>query len=157
MDGAPTDGTSPDAAWHTLLAPLPAGATVQRAPIAPPGAEAIAGWEQLTVGLSAGAAGRRQLLVLLDAAGTVLSASDAVVRTTAGTVSWHHASIGGRFEPDGRFLGTCWRGVGTATDDADEPTIASVPSPPSDAEVAALRALVDEIVRRAPPRAPHAR
>src|SRR5205085_655891 len=69
------------------LAPLPADALPRRQPIAAPEvlarpeAAAIADWQQLVVELSAGSAGLRILLVVLDGSGRPISASDAVLRT----------------------------------------------------------------------------
>src|SRR5688500_5756145 len=67
-DDCMSEFTSPPASaapWHALLAPIPADAVVSRKPVASPeilatpeGA-AIAGWEQLTIELSAGAVGLR--------------------------------------------------------------------------------------------------
>ena len=74
--------------WLTLLGPLPLDVAPMRQPVASPelmasprGA-AIAGWEQLVLHLSAGAAGLRTILVVLDADGTLLSASDSVLYRT---------------------------------------------------------------------------
>ena len=76
---------APAAPWHALLAPIPPDVIPKRQPVASPeilaepyGA-AIAGWEQLTVELSAGSAGLRHVLVVLDATGQPISASDTVL------------------------------------------------------------------------------
>jgi hypothetical protein len=155
-------------AWHALLAPLPADAILARQPVAPPevlarpeGA-AVAGWEQLVVHLSAVPNGSRTVLVLVDGDGRPLSASDGVVYRTelpAGTagdprpaVQFEMESVGGRLELDGRFLGTRWRTVTITREVEDEEEVErreATPSAPSDADVAALKALVAEIVRRA--------
>ena len=59
-------------------------------------------------------------------------------------------SVGGRLEADGRFLGTRWRTVSLQRESEEEATqLESTPSAPSDADVAAIKALVAEIVRRA--------
>lgn len=54
--------------WHALFAPLPKDAIVNRKPVG--SGEAFAGWQSLTVELSAGAGGLRHILVTLDASGT---------------------------------------------------------------------------------------
>ncbi len=148
--------------WHALLAPLPADAVPRRQPVAPPeilakpeGA-AIAGWEQLTIDLSAGAAGLRNVLVVLDANGQVLSANDSVLYccdvaapTSGANAEYHHESIGGRFEVDGSFRGTRWKSVTLETEGQEPPQTTSTPTEPSVADVAGLRALVAEVLRRA--------
>jgi hypothetical protein len=154
------------APWHALLAPLPADARVQRKPVVPselrgsPTSAAIAGWEQLTVLLSAGEAGLRHVLVTLDETGRAISAGDlalfeAHVTDASGAALIDHVqeSIGGRFEPDGRFLGTRWRTTGRYPPETEEPPLDSVPSAPSEAEAEALRALVADVLARAPARA----
>jgi hypothetical protein len=151
-------------AWHALLAPLPDGATVRRQRVAaaeilatPEGA-AIAGWEQLTVELSAGAAGLRHVLVVLDATGRPISASDAILyrREFPGRseVEIRQESVGGRLEADGTFRGTRWSAVGVETPDADEPQMESLPSTPGPDDVAALERLVADVLRRCPPSGP---
>jgi hypothetical protein len=145
-----------------LLAPLPADALPRRQPVgspevlAKPEGAAIAGWEQLTIDLSAGAAGLRNVLVVLDGEGRLLSANDTVLYCSApmdgsadGVTEFLHESIGGRFEADGSFRGTRWRGRTLQADDEDEGQHQSTPCEPDAAEVAALRALVDEVLRRA--------
>src|SRR5262245_51127259 len=116
---------TPTRPWHALLAPLPPDEIPRRQPVASPeilarpeGA-AIAGWEQLTVDLSAGAAGLRVAMVVLDASGRPISASDAVLYSvevgpgdgegSPRVVEHYHENIGGRFELDGSFRGTRWR------------------------------------------------
>jgi hypothetical protein len=149
--------------WHALLAPLPADARVQRKPVLPPElrgsptSAAIAGWEQLTVLISAGEAGLRHVLVTLDETGRAISAGDlalfqARVTDASGAVLIDHLqeSIGGRFEPDGRFLGTRWRVTGRYPPETEEPPLESVPSAPSKAETEALRALVADVLAHAP-------
>jgi len=155
-------------AWHALLAPLPAEAVPVRQPVAPPevlarpeGA-AVAGWRQLVLHLSAGAAGSRTLLVVLDATGVPLAASDGVYyrEAPAGAAETppcdaparvHSESVGGSFAPDGAFRGTHWHSV--ALDDGRDGDLAwdSSRAVPSDAQVEALTALVAELVRRQPP------
>jgi hypothetical protein len=103
--------------WHTLLAPLPAGAMPVRKPIGSPevlatahGA-AIAGWQNLSLNLSAGALGLRHLLIVLDEAGRPIAASDHVLirwedpSDPSGPWRMRQESIGGRLEEDGRLLG----------------------------------------------------
>jgi hypothetical protein len=114
-------------AWHALLAPLPVDVTPRRrfvaSPevLATPAGAAIAGWEQLSIDLSAGAAGLRHVLVVLDGTGQPINASDAVLYraalTTTGdteagaTIQYEHESIGGRLEPDG----PSWERTGAAS------------------------------------------
>ncbi|MEO8166107.1 MAG: hypothetical protein ABI619_12000 [Betaproteobacteria bacterium] len=152
------------APWHALLAPLPADAVPLRKPVASPEILAkpegatIAGWEQLTINLSAGAAGLRNVLVVLDANGRVIAANDSVLFCTEVTgprtgsdTEYRQESVGGRFEEDGSFRGTRWHSVTAITEPApeDEPRIVSTRAEPSAAEVADLRALVAEVMRRA--------
>jgi hypothetical protein len=149
--------------WHTLLGPLPPDAIPQRKPVASPevlakpeGA-AIAGWENLLLYLSAGAAGLRVLQVLLDADGRALSASDHVLfRAEAADgvapAEMRQESIGGRFEDDGTFRGTYWHVSGPEPVDDEEPKWEMVPREPTPEEIAALRELVAELLRRQPGR-----
>src|SRR5919197_199706 len=87
--------------WHELLAPLPADAVPRRQPVAAPEvlarpeAAAIADWQQLVVELSAGSAGLRILLVVLDGSGRPISASDAVLRTETVSDMGNDAAGGG--------------------------------------------------------------
>jgi hypothetical protein len=152
--------------WHTLLGPLPRGAITVRQPVAPrevlagPIGYTLAGWDQLVLHLSAGAAGLRNILVVLDADGTLLSASDAVLYRTApdgtslpgngGPGTMLQLSVGGRFEPDGSFHGTRWHSVAVERGGSEEPEWESTPSQPSPDDVDALRALVEELIRRQP-------
>jgi hypothetical protein len=149
-------------AWHGLLAPLPHDATPQRRPVASaeslarPASSAIAGWQQLVLHLSAGRAGLRTVVVVLDDTGALLSASDSVLYHTGaapgGTGSDAGAilqlSIGGRFEDDGSFHGTRWHSVAVERD-RDEPQWESTPSEPSAEDVEGLRSLVQELIGRA--------
>ena len=149
--------------WHELLASLPADAVPRRQPIAAPEvlarpeAAAIADWQQLVVELSAGSAGLRILLVVLDGSGRPISASDAVLRTetvsdlgdNASVAVRHvHENIGGRLEADGSFRGTRWRTISVDTDNGAREIQQSTPSEPSAADAEQLKALVEEIVRR---------
>jgi hypothetical protein len=153
---------APTRPWHALLAPLPSEAIPRRHSVgspeilARPEGAAIAGWEQLTIDLSAGAAGLRVVMVVLDATGQPIAASDAVlysVEVREGTVEHYHENIGGRLEPDGSFRGTRWRTLMVETADGEPQQLESIPSAPSPADVAALRVLVAELLRRRPPAA----
>ena len=146
----------PLAPWHALLAPLPDDAVVKRRPVAPPeitskpeGA-AIAGWEQLTVELSAAARGMRHLLVVLDAQGTPISANDMVMYSAelGGEHVFFQENVGGRLEADGSFRGTRWRTLGVEGPKDEEARLDASPSQPTAAEVEALKALVAQILRR---------
>jgi hypothetical protein len=146
--------------WHALLGPLPADARPRRQPVvspeilAGPHGLAVAGWEQVVLDLSAGAAGLRIVLVVRDAEGRLLSASDAVLYRTLGLI--HQESVGGRFEPDGTFRGTRWHSVAVAVEhegehEGEEDTDwQSTRSEPSPADVEALRLLVADVLRRPP-------
>ena len=149
-------------AWLALLAPLPGDAVVERKPVASAEqigqgtAGPIAGWESVTVNLSSAHAGSRHVLITIDAAGTLLSGGDHVlfVTTPIGADSptiYHHESIGGRFAADGSFQGTRWRGRTEQMPDADGVSAtSSTPSVPTEREVAALRALIADVMRRLP-------
>lgn len=158
--------TSARPAWHVLLGPLPPDAVPQRKPVASaevlagPTGWAIAGWEQLSINLSAGSTGLRHMLVLLDADGTVISASDSVLYCSgmsggpppdeddAPTLILQ-MSIGGRFEPDGTFRGTRWQSV--AVDHGEEELKwESTHAEPSGEDIAGLRGIVAEMLRRGP-------
>jgi hypothetical protein len=126
--------------------------------LATPAGSAIAGWDNLSLELSAGTAGLRVLLVLLDQTGQPLSASDHVLYWSAGDAlgptgtpgpaQIRHESIGGRFESDGTFRGTCWSIVGPEPPDGEEPQWHMTPREPSASEVGTLRSLVAELLRR---------
>ena len=152
--------------WHALLAPLPAEAVVSRKPLTPPeladGASksAIAGWDQLTVELSAGSDGLRHLLVVLDATGQPISAGDHVLTirevtdASSGALlnEYLHDSLGGRIEADGTFNGTRWRIVRLLAPDEevgeDNPPSEARSSKPTHEEIAAIKSLVADILRR---------
>ena len=142
--------------WHALLAPLPDDAVLQRRPVAPPeitgkpGGAAIAGWEQLTVELSAAGRGMRHLLVVLDAQGTPISANDMVMYSAelGEDHVFFQENVGGRLEADGSFLGTRWRTLGVEGPKDEEARLEASPSRPNAAETAALKALVAEMLRR---------
>jgi hypothetical protein len=130
--------------------------------LAAPEGAAIAGWEQLTLLLSAGPAGLRAILVVLDEAGQVISASDMVLYRSApspvtdspepSSAFMRQQSIGGRFEPDGTFQGTSWQTEGPEPVEDEAPNWVSTPSEPTEEDVAALRTLVAEVMRRLPSR-----
>lgn len=147
----------PLAPWHALLAPLPADAVVKRRPVLPPEiaakpeSAAIAGWEQLTVELADACRGMRHLLVVLDAQGRAISASDMVMYRAelGGEVVFFQETVGGRLEEDGSFRGTRWRTLGLDSPNDEEAKLDASPSTPTQAETQALKALVAEIMRRA--------
>jgi hypothetical protein len=125
-----------------------------------PATAAVAGWEQLVVYISAGPAGSRTILVVLDAGGTLVSAGDAVLYRSGlnepapppegAPALIRQENVGGRFEPDGSFHGTRWRSVAIDRGE-DELEWESTPSPPTEEEIARLRLLAAEILRRQPP------
>jgi hypothetical protein len=131
--------------------------------LAGPTGWAVAGWEQLVLHLSAGAAGSRTILVVLDANGTLLSGSDAVFYHTGQSgappptkespARIRQETVGGRFEPDGSFRGTRWHSVALDRGGDRDPEWDSTPSQPSPDDVASLRLVVAELIRRQPPRA----
>jgi hypothetical protein len=141
--------------WHALLAPLPPDAVPTRQPVAPPeilarpeGA-AIAGWQQLIVHLSDPWHGSRTVLVVVDEPGVPISASDGAFFQISGEPPQIRSeSIGGRFEPDGTFRGTHWRSVADDPGEDEQARWQSTPTAPTPDEIAALRALVDEMLRR---------
>ena len=150
--------------WLALFAPLPDHAVFERKPVASTEllrsgkADAIAGWESITVNLS-DATGMRHVLVTLDGDGKLLSASDHVMLQRTEPRDRHiitiydHENVGGRFEEDGAFHGTRWQTRTEQIDDDDEPAqMTSLPSPPSASDRASLRALVEDVIRRAPAR-----
>lgn len=124
--------------------------------LAQPHGSAIAGWESVTLELSAGLAGMRHLLVVLDETGRPISAADHVYFREASTAdpaaaaTLRQESIGGRLEPDGRFLGTCWLVTGLEQPEDEPPRWEMTPRPPTEAETAGLKILVAELVRRLP-------
>ena len=131
--------------WHALFAPLPADAAVQRARLLVPG------WEQITVELSAGVAGLRHVMLVLDETGKPVSAGDWVMYCTRseGETTYVHENVGGRLEADGSFLGTRWRSVAIETQGSEEATTKEMnSSAPSAQDVAGIRALVKELLSR---------
>ena len=159
----------PGPPWHELLGPLQGDAVPSRKPVTPPElldsptAWAVAGWEQLVLHLSADAAGSRTIMVVLDAGGTLLSASDGVLYCTGlsggpaptdceAPTLVRVESIGGRFETDGSFRGTRWHSVAVDLGGDEEPEWESTPSEPSAEDVAGLRLVVAELIRPQPSR-----
>ena len=149
----------PQLSWHALLAPLPPTAVPKRrsvgqeSPALDAPASAIAGWSQLVVDLSAGPAGSRVIHIVLDPNDRPLAASDLVYfrPQPADQPDSHHRqqSIGGRFEDDGSFRGTCWLGTATGPAQAEDLRWDLSPVPPLEEQVAALRSLVASILARA--------
>jgi hypothetical protein len=149
------------APWHALLAPVPHDAVPTRKAVgspevlASPEGASIAGWEQVTLQLSAGRAGLRSLLVVLDATARPIAASDHVLFWSPGDGPFAPAqvrqeSIGGRLEADGSFTGTCWLVTGPEPEDDEPPQWDSAHRPPSTTEIAALLRLVTELLARSP-------
>ena len=146
----------PLAPWHALLAPLPDDAVVKRRPVLPPEiaakpeSAAIAGWEQLTVELADACRGMRHLLVVLDAQGRAISASDMVMYRAelAGEVVFFQETVGGRLEEDGSFRGTRWRTLGLDSSRDEEAKLEASPSTPTHEEAERLKGLVAEIIKR---------
>lgn len=148
-------------AWMKLLAPLPPDAVPERTTVATAEQIAtgtdgpIAGWESVSVNLSLVGVGLRHILITLDGAGRVIAAGDHVMVTheqlrdgIAFTIS-DHENIGGRFEEDGSFRGTRWKTHMEGPADSDEPgETQSTPSTPTEAEVAALRRQIDDVMSR---------
>jgi hypothetical protein len=145
-------------AWHALLAPLPATAAPTRRELAPASSSEdaatspIAGWSQLVVDLSAGPAGSRVILVVLDPNDTPLGASDLVyfrpVPADQPDSRHRQESIGGRFEEDGSFRGTCWLGMATGPAEGHDLRWELTPGEPLPVQVAALRSLVASVLAR---------
>jgi hypothetical protein len=149
------------APWHALLAPVPLDAVPIRKPVgtpevlASPEGAAIAGWQQVTVELTAGRAGLRTLLVVLDATARPIAASDQVLFWSPGDgpaapAQVRQESIGGRLGGDGSFTGTCWVVTGPEPQDDEPPQWESTHRPPTAAEIAALQRLVTELLARCP-------
>jgi hypothetical protein len=149
--------------WHALLAPLPDNVVVHRKPVASAAqlaggqAGSIAGWDSISVNLSDPPRGLRHVLVVVDEAGTLLSANDAVLfhrEEQRGGDTWNiydHENVGGRFEADGSFNGTRWRSRTEHLGDDDEPKSRSAtPSTPTPEDVTRLRAVVAWVLARAP-------
>ena len=138
--------------WHALFAPLPADAVIRRKPVG--SGEAIAGWQSLTVEMSAGPAGLRHVMVTLDASGTPISAGDWVMHAVEGPegTTYLHENVGGRLEADGSFRGTRWRSVTlqkAGDDDVDAQVKESQHSPPTPQDIAGIHTLVNDLLKRA--------
>jgi hypothetical protein len=123
--------------------------------LASPEGAVIAGWEQLTLHLSAGQAGLRILLVVLDASARPVAASDHVLFWSPGQYPSaprriRQESLSGRLEMDGTFRGTHWLVAGPEPENDDPPQWDSTSRQPTAAESAALLALVHQLVARAP-------
>lgn len=151
--------------WLALFAPLPEDAVIERKPVASPElvasgqADAIAGWECISVNLSDPTAGLRNVLITLDGNGTLLSASDWVLfereeqRGGDRVIIHDHENVGGRFEEDGSFRGTRWlTHTEQIGDDEEHAHTTTLPSSPSDQDVASLRAVIEAVLKRAPGR-----
>jgi hypothetical protein len=147
--------------WHKLLAPIPEGTSIKLQPVASPelaattDVSAIAGWLQLTCEMSAGAAGLRHLLVVLDQTGRPISAGDHVLRCSPageGLTRYEHESVGGRLEEDGTFNGTYHWMVFVGPDNADEQSdpIEANSRRPTPEEIEALKGLVATMTRSGP-------
>lgn len=152
-------------AWHALFAPIPDDAVIERKPVASPEllasgkADPIAGWDSISVHLSDAGSGLRHVLITLDASDRLLSASDLVLferkepRGRHLLTIYDQENVGGRFEEDGSFRGTRWvTRTEQIDDDHENAHTTSLPSPPSAADVASLRELVDAVLKRAPAR-----
>jgi hypothetical protein len=99
--------------------------------------------------MSAGAAGLRIVLIVLDATGRAISASDTVLyRSGADPADVRQESLGGRLTPEGTFKGTRWHTVGWESPESDDVQLQSTPGEPTDEEAQQLTALVAELVRR---------
>jgi len=157
----PAEPEAPDPAWCTLLGPLPPKAKPERKPIGSPEVLAsaagspIARWQNLSLEIPSSPSGYRYLLIVLDETRRPIAASDHVVihwpdpADPGAPRQMRQESIGGRLEPDGRFLGTCWLVTGPEPRGDEEPAWESTPRPPTGEEAAALKELVAEIVARA--------
>ena len=117
--------------------------------LARPEGAALAGWQQLVVHLSDAYNGSRTVLVVVDASGVPISANDgAFFRIPGAPPQLRHESIGGRFETDGTFRGARWLSVGDDPGDDEPAKLQSAPTAPAPDEIAGLRAVVDEMLRR---------
>ena len=148
--------------WHSLLAALPNDAELKSQPVVPPELAAkaemaaVAGWRQVTCEMSAGEAGLRHVLVVLDETGRPISAGDHVltcrpIEGSPALTRYEHESVGGRLEQDGTFNGTYHRMVfiqPTDSDAEDHEAIESHSRPPTLEETVALKAIVASIMAR---------
>ena len=148
-------------AWLTLFAPLPPAAKIERVLIATPEliesgqAEAIAGWHSIRVFLSEPEFGLRHVQITTDGEDRLIAGGDYVMYVLETTPDGmdatltEHVSLGGRFEADGSFLGTHWKTVQENSPGEDEGVTRSAERrAPSDEEIAALRHLIADILRR---------
>jgi hypothetical protein len=120
-----------------------------------PESAAIAGWESVTVDLSAGEAGSRHVMVTLDAKGQPISASDWVLYVSGEPREYVHENVGGRIEPDGTFRGTRWRTVMVEVPEGDEPRPRDAArSDPTPEDVQGLMRIAREVLRRAGKKGP---
>ena len=149
--------------WLSLLAPVPPDVTPQRKPVASAEqlaqgtAGPIAGWQSIIVNLSEPAYGLRHVQITLDEHGQLLSGSDHVmfVRETTpdglDATLTDHESVGGRFEPDGSFMGTYWKmTLENPVDGNDEGSVqrSAEHRPPSADEIATLRRIIEDLLGR---------
>jgi hypothetical protein len=152
----------PAPSWLSLLSELPETAVVEKKPVASAeqlaagSAGPIAGWQTVTVHLSEPEYGLRHVLITLDEHGDLLAGSDHVMFVRATTPDGleatltDHESIGGRFEKDGSFRGTHGKTtLESRADDAESSITRSAEQrPPTDIEIAALRRIVDDVLKR---------
>ena len=138
-----------------LLGPLPEGLPPRVTPVgeaSPDPDSPVRGWKSLLVEVGAGGMSYRIVQVLIDAGGSVLSASDHVLYRRKASESplmeIEQHSIGGRFETDGGFRGTCWQVEGVEPEEGKDPDWKYTPRPPSEQEVTGLRAVVAEVLFR---------
>jgi hypothetical protein len=150
--------------WLALFAPLPDDVVIARKEVASPQllasgqADAIAGWESITAHLS-NPAGIRHVLITLDGDGTLLSAGDWVMfqreeqRGGDRVTIYDHENVGGRFAIDGSFRGTRWlTHTEQIGDDEEHAHTTAQPSPASAQDATSLRAIVEDVIKRAPAR-----
>ena len=152
----------PAPSWLSLLSTLPDNAVVEKKPVASAdqlandSAGPIAGWQSVTVNLSEPPCGLRHVLITLDEHGDLLAGSDHVmfVRDTTPdgleSTTTDHESIGGRFERDGSFRGTHWKTTSRKQHRRQESSItrSAEQRPPTGVEIAALRRIIDDVLKR---------
>lgn len=148
--------------WLSLLAAIPADAKPARKPVASAEqlatgtAGPIAGWQSVIIDLSEPSIGLRHVQITLDENGDLLSGGDYVmfVRETGPNECdaklTEHINIGGRFEKDGSFRGTHWHTLleTDPNDDEKSTTKHAHHRAPSEDEVAALRRIIADVLRR---------
>ena len=145
----------------SLYSPLPEQAKVVRRPVVSPevlasahGA-AVAGTDQIAAE-SSGPGWLRISMVVVDSTGALLAVNDAVIRHGDGLDGGAPRtrslieSAGGSVQADGSVRGTRWssRVLEDESAAAEEPGVESRPSPLGDADVAGLRALAAELLKR---------